>query len=388
MSDLPIEATPTQSNAQRLIELQKMPLEWKILITQQRIEEWYEHFNGSVYVSFSGGKDSTVLLDIAQKMYPDIPAVFVNTGLEYPEIREFALRHKNVEEIRPRWGRAGKSVGKNPDDIITFLDVVTKYGYPLISKAVSNAVGNARRTPRGDRWKKLHGEYGRGDGGGDRFGYTKYLPLYDLPIRISEQCCAISKKGPAHTYANKTKRKAILATMTEESILRRQAWVLQGGCNAFEAKIPTSKPMSFWTEQDVLKYIVETGIEICSVYGDIVCEDDDGFEYSAKEMIQNQATKLKCTGCDRTGCIFCAFGAHLEKGETRFQRLARTHPRQYEYCIGGGEWRANDKYDPTLEGTEYWNPKELWLPNKKGLGMGKAFDMVNDIYGKDFIRYE
>ena len=92
-------------------------------------------------------------------------------------------------------------------------------------------------------------------------------------------------------------------------------------------------------------------------------------------------------------CIFCGFGFHLEKNaETRFQRLAKTHPRQYEYSIGGGQWVDNPYYDPAAP--EYdgewknWNPKKIWVPSKKGLGIGKVCDMVNEIYGKDFYRYE
>ena len=77
------------------------------------------------------------------------------------------------------------------------------------------------------------------------------------------------------------------------------------------------------------------------------------------------------TGCDRTGCIFCGFGAHLEKGESRFQRLKKTHPRQYDYCMGGGAYDMD----------------RLWKPTKEGLGMAHCIDEINRIYGKYFIRY-
>ena len=389
MNSLPKEADKTKNNAARLKELQIMPLEWKVMLTQERVREFYEHFDGAVYVSFSGGKDSTVLLNLVREVFPDAPAVFFNTGLEYPEIREFAMGHENVEEVRPRWGRRAKTRGKNPNDVLTFLDVVNIYGYPLVSKEVAGSIAEARHLQGGVGWQKLHRQYKHsGDSGERMYDRSKYLPLFGLPLKISSKCCAALKKGPAGIYGRAKKRHPIIASMTEESDHRKTAWVKQGGCNAFDGKAPHSNPMAFWTEQDVLKYVVETGIEICSVYGDIACEDEDGFEYNAKEMIQSTTTKLRCTGCNRTGCIFCAFGAHLEKGETRFQRLAKTHPRQYEYCIGGGEWRANDKYDPTLVGTECWNPKEIWTPNRKGLGMGKVFDMMNGIYGKNFIRYE
>ena len=52
--------------------MQEWPLDRKILVTQARILEWHMRWDGEVYVSFSGGKDSTVLLDIARRTFPDI----------------------------------------------------------------------------------------------------------------------------------------------------------------------------------------------------------------------------------------------------------------------------------------------------------------------------
>ena len=205
---------------------------------------------------------------------------------------------------------------------------------------------------------------------------------------ISHKCCSVMKKSPIRMYQRKTKLYPILGTLTEESRLREQAWI-RHGCNAFDATVKTSQPMSFWSEQDVLHYIYEEGLEIASVYGDIVAVDDKGYEY---EPFFASGCNLKCTGCSRTGCVFCGFGVHLEKGETRFQRLAKTHPRQYEYCMGGGQWVDNPHYDPSAPKTDgewvNWNPKKIWVPSKEGLGMKKVFDDCNQIYGKDFIRYE
>lgn len=438
-----------------LRELQALPLEAKIALTQVRLDEFYCGYGGGLgyghaYVSFSGGKDSTVLLDIARKRYPDIPAVFSNTGLEYPEIRQFALSHENVEVVAPK---------------MRFDEVISEYGYPLIGKEVAEAIYYARRlrpdkreretadghlvetsahrnrrtvlmgsyplsththTQRASgsvaswkasgsvdeeagrnqreppqnrgsleadrRRKDLRGEWRRRAGVADKslFNKEKWLPLArDIPVMISHYCCQKVKKDPLNAYKRRTHRYPIMATMAEESRVRKQAW-LRTGCNAFEGKIQ-SKPMSFWTEQDVLAYIVKYDLPYCSVYGDIVAVDGEGNEYDPYGMLI-PGCKLKCTGCDRTGCIYCGFGFHLEKGETRFQRLARTHPRQYEYCMIGGQWVDNPAYDPVAP--EYdgewknWNPKKIWVPSKKGLGMKTVFDMVNQIYGKDFYRYD
>ena len=117
-------------DAQRLKELQALPLSRKIQITQTRIIEWYQHYHGQVCVSFSGGKDSTVLLHIARQLYPNIPAVFSNTGLEYPEIQRFVKSFDLVDTVTPK---------------MRFDQVISTYGYPLISKEVAEAIYYARR---------------------------------------------------------------------------------------------------------------------------------------------------------------------------------------------------------------------------------------------------
>lgn len=95
------------------------------------------------------------------------------------------------------------------------------------------------------------------------------------------------------------------------------------------------------------------------------------FANRAKQYtFDGEQCKYATTDCDRTGCMFCAFGAHLEKGKTRFQRLKETHPKQYNYSLNGGEF---------VNG--------LWQPNKQGLGMRYVFDELNSLYGDDFIRY-
>jgi len=114
-----------------LRQLQKLPLDEKVERTKVRIKQWVEHYGiDHVYVSFSGGKDSSVLMDIARKMYPDIKAVFLDTSLEFPELRDFVKRYDNVEYIKPK---------------MNFRQVIEKYGYPVISKEVSECVYGARK---------------------------------------------------------------------------------------------------------------------------------------------------------------------------------------------------------------------------------------------------
>ena len=104
-------------------------LERKIRVTQTRIMEWYQHYGGNVAVSFSGGADSTILLDLARRCYPNMEAVFVNTTLEFPEIIKFVKSFENVTTLKPK---------------ISYRNVIEKYGYPVISKEVSNYIHKMR----------------------------------------------------------------------------------------------------------------------------------------------------------------------------------------------------------------------------------------------------
>lgn len=343
---------------QHLKYLQGLPLDMKIMYSNTRIKEWlYKYKTSGVYVSFSGGKDSTVLLDLVRKLDHTVPAVFCNTGLEYPEIQRFVKTFDNVTTIYPK---------------MKFYDVVKQYGYPIIGKEISEAIQQARIAMiRNDVYQyRLDRFNGIGTTPGSFSDYTKWKPLLRVPFKIGSTCCKVMKKSPLHDYSRKTDRHPFTGQQAAESLLRTQQWI-RNGCNAFDAKEPVSNPLSFWTETDILEYIATENISICSVYGEISkCQG-----------------VLRTTGCSRTGCIFCAYGFHCEKGETRFQRLSKTHPRQYEYCLDGGEWIDNPLFDSSILGKDVWNPKKLWAPSTRGLGMKKVFDMCNEIYGKDFMRY-
>ena len=125
-----------------LEQMQSLPLKIKITMTERRIFDWYEYWGGDVYLSFSGGKDSTVLKHIIDNMGINVPSVFVNTGLEYPEIQKFAMSQENVTVVRPK---------------MMFTEVLKQYGYPIISKEVSQCIKEARGKTDGFQYRKLFG---------------------------------------------------------------------------------------------------------------------------------------------------------------------------------------------------------------------------------------
>lgn len=338
-----------------LAQMQSLPLEAKIIMTQQRIRQWYEFWDGQVYVSFSGGKDSTVLKHIVDGMYSDVPALFVNTGLEYPEIQKFAMSQKNVVTVRPK---------------MRFDEVIKKHGYPVISKDVAQTVKTAKNNKDTYRYKKIMGIATDKEGRKSLFNMPRWKFLLDAPFDTSSRCCDVMKKTPIKKYEKETGRKPFIGTMAYESRNRLNTWI-KNGCNAFEAKSPISQTLAFWTEQDILHYIKKYEVPYCSVYGDIVVDEKIDGENVLEGQINlidylgcyEEGDRLKTTGCNRTGCIFCMFGCHLEKEPNRFQRLKETHPRQYEYCIGGGEM---------IDGK--------WQPSKEGLGLGKVLDYIGVKY--------
>lgn len=115
--------------AYELKQMQSLPLKYKKLMSRQRIQDWYEYWDGNVYVSRSGGTDSDVLGHMVEEMYPDVPHVFVNTGLEHDSVR---IHGEDVADIvlRPQ---------------MNFADVITKYGYPIISKEVAQTLYEVQR---------------------------------------------------------------------------------------------------------------------------------------------------------------------------------------------------------------------------------------------------
>lgn len=284
-------------NYNDLINRQSLPLEQKIILSQMKIKSWYDYFEGDVYVSFSGGKDSTVLLDIVRNtpgVY-DVPAVFVDTGLEYPEVRVF--------------GRKLADTILYPN--MTFKNVIDAYGYPVISKEQSNYINEARNSTPKMRELRINGRNGRFKISG------KHMYLLDAPFEVSGKCCDVMKKRPFKSYEQKTGRKPYIGTMACESSLRKQLYI-RNGCNSFDSKRQISTPIGFWTEQDILEYIKTRDLDYAGVYGEII-EDENG--------------KLSTTGVERTGCMFCMFGVNYDEHPNRFERMKITHPKQYRYCI-------------------------------------------------------
>ena len=247
-----------------------------------------------VYISYSGGKDSTVLSHIAKSMYPDILHLFANTTNEYPETIQHIKWEKeengtNIITVLPIDAKG---------DTWTFKKVVETYGYPMFSKRVANAIRTYQHA-LSERTKQNSQDYL------DR-NFKKYEKYKELPI--SDKCCDKLKKEPLRRKAKQLGLEcAILGILASESYKREKDW-LEYGCNVFhERKDNQSRPLSFWNDKDILEYIERYDVKIPKLYD---------------------------MGYSRNGCMYCGFGVHLEpEGQNRYQRLKKTHPIQYQYFI-------------------------------------------------------
>lgn len=225
------------------------------------------------YVSFSGGLNSTVLLDLARRFVdPNMKGVFCSTGNEHPEIVRFVRHTENIEIIRPA---------------MTPREVIAKYGFPLVSKAQARIIRQIRTTQS----EKLRNYRLYGDGK-RKMGVisNKWRYLLTEPYTTSEECCEVLKKRPFHKYNRENNACAMVGTTASESKLREQRYIMQGGCNAFsnDPSKTHSVPLSIWTSADCWAYLQKFAIPYCPIYD--------------------------VPGIDRTGCVFCGFGAHIGGG--------------------------------------------------------------------------
>lgn len=193
---------------EELKRLQALPLAEKIDLSKLRIVEWYEHYDGKVSVSYSGGKDSTVLLHLVRSIYPEVPAVYADTRLDFPEVREHVKNTDNVIWLTPK---------------LNFRQVIDEYGYCYPSKEVAKYIEAAKRnvpyaikaftekSTLGDKPKQF------------LQSVSKWKWLLNADIKISEKCCHIMKERPIKKFLKENGLTTYVGIMAYESLRRKMA---------------------------------------------------------------------------------------------------------------------------------------------------------------------
>ena len=254
------------------------------------IDQFIARMDGKVYLSFSGGKDSTVLLKLCEVIKPDIQCVFVNTGCESVDVVRFVEKMKaahNIEVIRPK---------------LTPRQVWAQYGFPLVSKDQAFKIDLVRKNPNSASAQKFMRD-------SNQFAISKcFRYLCDTEkckYHTSAVCCNKLKKDPCKRYEHESGLRPIVATMASESMLRETDYLRVGQCNKFDQGHEKSKPLSIWMEEDIWQFIRENNIEIAEIYA---------------------------KGVDRTGCVGCGFGAQM-KDDRRLETFYRLYPKYYNMVL-------------------------------------------------------
>lgn len=280
--DLELERITRESEAklraENIKEMMDKPFETKVRQSCNKVNEFVDILSlPKVYVSTSGGKDSAAVVNLCQKMYPDIKLIMFDTGLEYQATKDLA-REQGAEIIPPK---------------TNWKKFCEEKGYPAVSKQVSKRIHDAKVSPVGAAITMFSRVYHLSH---------KWLHFLECDIPISQKCCDEFKKKPAHSI----KLNPILGTRIQESSLRKNAWK-KTGCNSYNLNYTSgiSRPISLWTDENVETYIVENDVPLSEVYT----------QYQEK----------------RTGCVCCPYGAHMDG--SRFELLKKLEPARYEYFI-------------------------------------------------------
>lgn len=342
-----------------LRQRQGLPLELKIQKSIRTIEQFYEMYDGDVYIS-KGGVDSNIVEWLAKKsIYGDKIECVCVASVEPTE----NIKH-NFE--------LGNTLLKSET---TKKQVIEEWGYPIVSKQVAMAISRYTRTKHD--WvkeRRLNGYMGRNgkmimDGSIPK----KYQGLIYAPFELSEKCCDKTKKSPLKKYEKGDKKKdiprkyPITGEMASESRLRQNEY-LKHGCIMHDKERPKCTPIGFWTSQDIMECILRYNIKIPAIYGEVIKNEDNTYKFSGEQ---------------RTGCEICAFGLMLDT--ERFIRLNERKPNLYKDMMRGGKWIRKDLYR--------WvkfrpNSMPIWsnlyfVPDDKGYGYRFVLNYFYEMMGID-----
>jgi len=270
-----------------LYRLWKLPFEAKLEHSRTLIEKTLAKYKNPV-VSWSGGKDSTVALQLVREQLPSVAVVFSDPLVEFPQtyafVENFANKYGlNLHIAKPAKGQSFWEIGKI-------------YGWPIFGKAIASNVERARRT--GNLRPQLS-------------IVERNLALSG--IHISCQCSDLLRLRPAMIVEKRLQCDLkVVGLRADESRARVRLWADHGDCFytkryfSYREGIWKMNPIATWLEKDVWAYHEATGLPRCDLY------------------------KM---GHRRNGCWTCAMA--VRNGQ--LSRLRTSHPELLEKLLVAGK---------------------------------------------------
>lgn len=257
-------------------------------------------------VCWSGGKDSTVILHLVLKHRPNIDVVFNDTGVEFPETRDF------VSQIVKDWKVNLHTAKPKPGE--TFWDVTAKHGWPIFGKEQSDNIergqgrlANAKPDKDGIPNAVLLDSLDEIGGFEKMSDMERALVAYN--VDVSTRCCDFLKERPTKALELELQIDCkILGIMASESYRRTLVWIDHGDYYYTKHYFGRNKglwkaqPMSLWTEDNIWEYHERFEIPHCTIYD---------------------------LGHERNGCWTCAMGVKFGQ----LKRLRQSHPKLFHYLM-------------------------------------------------------
>lgn len=247
------------------------------------------------YLSFSGGKDSTILHYLLDIALPNnkIPRVFINTGIEYIDIYKF------VKELASKDSRFVIIQPTKP-----IKEILEKYGYPFKSKEHSLRIDQFNRGMNSNYIKKYISGY---DKNGKPCSFVcpeilKYQFEERGKYNYSSQCCNKLKKEPAHKWQKENHKSIVITGMRAEEGGNRKRL----GCIiTSKGKVVKFHPLIKVDDEWENEFVKRNNIQLCKLY------------YPPYNFI-------------RTGCKFCPYSLELAKQLEVGHRLLPNETKQAE----------------------------------------------------------
>lgn len=343
----------------------QLPYKAKVLLAEQRIREWANTCweNDKNFCVSVGGLDSITLLLLVRKVLGnDVIGASVST-----------LEDKSVQAVHDELGVVKIKPAKS------MATILSEYGFPVYSKQYAGKIEHLQIPREQADQRKLYYNHALMTGETGPWGHFKKsdsmklpdfllekfgghyaedrpdLECHVAPFKVSNQCCYWMKELPAKMWQEENNMWPFLGLMQSEGGQRRFS-LIQHGCNYVGKSVQRSCPFNYFTRQDLLQLALDLNAPVPRIYGEIV-RDADG--------------KLRTTLAQRTGCVMCGFGIHLDSRPHHFDLLRERDEKQWEYwmyrCVTdkdtgekygwgrvldyiGVEWR--DWYDGRLDGQQ------------------------------------